>query len=66
METVLHLENILVRGEVAILKELAAMKTTHVFDPLPAYNVDEDMILPKEYEARLKGATIVMTHVLTK
>lgn len=40
------------------------MMTTHVFNPLPAYDTDGDLILPKEYESRLEGATVAMSFAL--
>ncbi|EIM88686.1 uncharacterized protein STEHIDRAFT_109051 [Stereum hirsutum FP-91666 SS1] len=55
-----RLENIPVHGDIAIA-ELAAMKKTHIFNILPAYDVDGNLILPKNYESALKGAVVVVT-----
>lgn len=47
IEYITHLENMPVSGGVAVA-ELAALKDTHRFNILPAYNVDVDLILPKD------------------
>lgn len=63
IDPALRLENIPVSGDIAVA-ELAAMKATHVFNILPAYDVDGDLIMPKDYESRLKGAVVVMSATL--
>lgn len=59
----LRLENIPVRGNVATM-ERTAMKTSHVFNPLLAYDVNGDLIMPKDYDTRLTNATVVLSFSL--
>lgn len=40
------------------------MKETHTFNPLPAYDVNGDLIMPKDYESALRGATVVLNFTL--
>ncbi|KAF8520056.1 hypothetical protein JB92DRAFT_3111911 [Gautieria morchelliformis] len=39
-------------------KELDAVKATHDVNPLPAYDIDHNMIAPKDYERCLLGAAV--------
>lgn len=41
--------------------ELKAIKDTHVYNPLPAYDIDGRVILPKDYRAKLQGAIVILT-----
>lgn len=40
------------------------MKETHTFNPLPAYDVNGDFIMPKDYESALRGATVALSFTL--
>lgn len=46
-------------------KELESMQGTHCVIPLPAYDIDGNLISPREYRAKLKGALVVMRFDLT-
>lgn len=59
----LQLANIPVYGETA-MAEPAAMNDTHVFNILPAYDIDGNLIMPKDYESSLKGALVVVSATL--
>lgn len=37
------------------------MKETHTFNPLPAYDIDGNLILPKDYDRRLRCATVALS-----
>lgn len=41
--------------------ELKAIKGSHVYNPLPAYDIDGRVILPKDYCAKLQGAVVILT-----
>lgn len=55
--------NIPVHGDIA-KAELAAMKDTHVFNILPAYDMDGNLIMPNDYESSLRGALVVVSATL--
>lgn len=57
-------ENLPTRSDIA-KAELEKMKDTHTFNPLPAYNVDGDLITPKDYDIALRGATVALSFTLT-
>ena len=46
-------------------KELASMQGTHNVVPLPAYDSEGNLISPREYRSKLKGALVVMRFDLT-
>lgn len=45
--------------------ELRGLKSTHVFDSLPAYDINGDLIMPKDYDAQLRGTIVVLSFTLT-
>lgn len=57
------LENIPTTSSLAAA-ELKAIKNTHVYNPLPAYDLDGSLILPKNYRSKLQGATVILTFAL--
>lgn len=60
VEDIFKLENIPTASPKAAA-ELKAIKETHVYNPLPAYDIDGSVIKPKDYRAKLRGATVIMT-----
>ncbi|RXW19638.1 hypothetical protein EST38_g6231 [Candolleomyces aberdarensis] len=42
----------------AAQSHLDALKDTHVVNPIPAYDVEGHLILPTEYESKLRGAIV--------
>lgn len=60
VEDTFKLENIPATSPTAAA-ELKAIKNTHIYNPLPAYHIDGTIILPKNYRAKLQGATVIMT-----
>lgn len=58
-------ENLPTRSDIA-KAELEKMRDTHMSDPLPAYNVIGDLIMPKDYDIALRGGTVALNFTLTK
>jgi hypothetical protein len=46
-------------------KELESMLGTHTVVPLPAYDAEGNLISPREYRSKLKGALVAMRFDLT-
>lgn len=58
-----RLENLPTRSDIA-KAELEKMKDAHTLNPLPAYGVNGDIIMPANYDKALRGATVALSFTL--